>query len=201
MVKTGLILSITSLGLATTATAGGMAEPVVSPTPAPVTVAPAPISRGSEWTGFYAGGQIGYGQVKTPAFSEDQDDLTYGLHAGYNYDLGNFVVGAEFDYDATQISDSGSGIDLDAVARLKLRAGYDAGPFLPYVTAGVAQAYTGGALDADDNGVLYGVGMDYQFAPNLRVGGELLKHEFDNYAGSGADIEATTLAARVSYNF
>ena len=201
MVKTIMMTALATLGFATTVSAGGMADPVMTPAPAPVAVAPAPIPRGSDWTGFYAGGQLGYGQVETPAFSADQDDLIYGVHAGYNYDLGNFVVGAEIDYDWTQIGDSGSGIDLDNVARLKLRAGYDAGQFLPYITAGMAQAYTGGALDADDDGTLYGVGMDYQFAPNLRVGGELLKHEFDNFAGSGADIDATTLAARVSYNF
>ena len=139
MVKTILITSLATLGLGTTVSAGGMADPVMVPAPAPVAVAPAPIPRGSDWTGFYAGGQLGYGQVETPAFSEDQDDLIYGLHAGYNYDLGNFVVGAEIDYDWTQIGDSGSGIDLDNVARLKLRAGYDAGQFLPYITAGMAR--------------------------------------------------------------
>lgn len=201
MVKTTTMAVFAAASMATSLSAGSLAEPVAAPTPAPVAVAPAPIRRGGEWTGFYGGAQLGYGQVETPAFTDDADDLLYGLHAGYNYDLGNFVVGAEVDYDWTQISDSGSGIDLDNVARFKVRAGYDAGDLLPYVTLGAAKAFTGGALDADDDGTFYGVGMDYQFAPNLRVGGELLTHDFDDFAGSGADIEATTIAARVSYNF
>ena len=54
-------------------------------------------------------------------FDSEARDLIYGLHAGYNYDLGNFVVGGQIDYDWTQISDSGSGIDLDNVARMKAR--------------------------------------------------------------------------------
>jgi len=201
MVRTVVMASVAMLGTASAVQAGSMADPVLESTPAPIAVAPAPIPRGSDWTGFYGGTQLGYGQVETPAFSADADDLLYGVHAGYNYDLGNFVVGAEVDYDWMQISDSGSGIDLDNVARFKVRAGYDAGQLLPYVTLGAAKAFTSGALDADDDGTFYGVGMDYQFAPNLRVGGELLTHEFDDFASTGSDIDATTLAARVSYNF
>ena len=36
-----------------------------------------------------------------------------------SYDFGNFVIGGEIDYDCTQISDSGSGIDLDNVAQFE----------------------------------------------------------------------------------
>ena len=203
MVRQSLFISVAALGLASTAQAGGLGDVVTEAAPTPVAVVPvaAPIQRGSDWTGFYGGAQLGYGLVETPAFDEDADDLLYGLHAGYNYDLGNFVVGAEVDYDWTQISDSGSGIDLENVARLKVRAGYDAGDFLPYVTLGAARAFTGGALDASDDGQYFGAGLDYQLGSNLRFGGEVLRHQFEDFDGSGADIDATTIAARVSFNF
>lgn len=203
MVRNSLIISAIALGAATTAQAGSLADPAVEAAPTPVAVVPvvAPTPRGNDWTGFYAGAQLGYGQLESDAFDEDAEDLLYGVHAGYNYDFGNFVIGGEIDYDWTQISDSGSSIDLDNVARLKLRAGYDAGEFLPYVTVGAARAFTGGALDANDDGQFFGVGLDYQVGSNLRVGGEVLRHEFEDFDGSGADIEATTFAARVSYNF
>lgn len=187
--------------LALPAFAGGLTEPVVAPAPVPVPVAPAPVARGADWSGFYAGGQLGYGRAESDAFGEDGEDFLYGAHAGYNYDFGQFVLGGELDVDGTNISDSDSGIDLDAVARLKLRAGYDAGQYMPYVVAGAAQAYTGGALDDDDTGAFAGVGLDYQMSPNLRVGGEILRHQFDDFADSGADIDATTISGRVSYNF
>lgn len=155
----------------------------------------------ADWTGFYAGAQLGYGRVDTPLFDSEARDLIYGLHAGYNYDLGNFVVGGEIDYDWTQIGDSGSGIDLNNVARLKARAGLDMGQYMPYVTLGAAQAWTGGAVSVDDRGIFGGVGVDYRLSDMLSVGGEILQHQFEDFNDSGADIDATTLSARVSYSF
>jgi len=35
----------------------------------------------------------------------------------------------------------------------------------------------------------------------MRFGAEVLQHQFDDFDGSGNDIDATTLAARVSFNF
>lgn len=199
--KLALAASLSTLALASTASAGGMAPAVVEPAQAPVP-APAPVVYGSDWTGFYAGAQVGYGKSKSPAFSQDIDGAVYGVHAGYNYDFGQYVLGGEVDYDKTNISDAaGSGIELDSVARLKLRAGYDAGSFLPYFTAGVAQAKTTGSLAATDTGNFYGLGVDYMVSPNVMVGGEVLKHKFSNFDNSGADVDATTLTARVSFKF
>ena len=156
---------------------------------------------GEDWSGFYAGAQLGYSRVDTPLFDEQASDLLYGLHAGYNYDLGNFVVGGELDYDWTQIGDSGSGIELESVARLKVRAGLDAGAYMPFVTLGAAQAWTSGAASIDDRGIFGGVGVDYKLSDTIRVGGEILQHKFEDFGDSGSDIDATTLAARVSYSF
>ncbi|WP_108814993.1 outer membrane protein [Loktanella sp. Alg231-35] len=183
------------------ASAGGMAEPVIAPAPAPAPVmAPAPVRMGSDWTGFYAGGQIGYGQLDSDALADDTDGLTYGVHAGYLYDLGTIVLGAELDVDGTEIEDDAADIALDSVARAKLRVGYDAGVWMPYLTAGVARATTSGALDETDDGSFAGLGLDYQVSNNIRVGGEVLQHQFDDFGGA-ADIDATTASARVSFSF
>ncbi len=203
--KTFMTLSAaTLLATGTAAFAGGMAEPVMTPAPtvvaAPVAVAP----MSADWSGFYAGASLGYGQVSASdnLFNgEEPDGALYGLHAGYNYDFGRFVLGGELEYQGTDIQDDASGIDLDAVARAKVRAGYDAGNFMPYLTAGYAQAYTGGALDADDGGAFYGVGVDYQFGQNFVIGAEVLQHQFDDFDGTGVDLDATTASLRVSYKF
>lgn len=191
------------VGLSGAANAGGLAEPVIQQAPTPMAApAPAPVSYGGDWGGFYAGGQLGWGQLDADAFGdEDPDGALYGVHAGYNYDFGSFVLGAELDYDATDISDAATGIDLDSVARLKVKAGYDMGQFLPYVTAGVAQATTSGALDGTDDGQFAGLGVDYQYNDRIRVGAEALQHQFDDFDGTGNDIDATTIAARVSFTF
>ena len=201
--NTRLIATTTALVISgtTAAFAGGLTEPVVAPQPAPVAVAPAPVYTGADWSGFYAGASLGYGQVDADGFADDTEDYTYGAHIGYLHDLGNFVLGAELEYDATEITDAATGINIDGVARAKVRAGYDAGAFLPYVTAGVAQAYTSGGLEADDTGYFGGVGVDYAVSENIRVGAEVLRHQFDDFNGGGTDIEATTAAVRVGFTF
>ena len=202
LITSGLMTAVI-LGLTTAPVlAGGLNEPVMSPPgAAPIIIAaPAPV-RSADWTGFYAGAQLGYGQLKSDAIDEDPQDLLYGVHAGYLYDLGNIVVGAELDYDMTEIGFAAPAVDLDSVARFKLRAGYDAGAFQPYLTAGVAQASVSGALDGTTDGQFAGLGLDYQLSDSFRVGGEVLAHQFDNLVDSGVDVEATTLTLRASYNF
>ena len=202
LIKSGLMTAVI-LGLTTAPVlAGGFAEPIATPpVAAPVIIAaPAPMMS-TDWTGFYAGAQLGYGQLQSDAIDEDPQDLLYGVQAGYLYDLGNIVVGAELDYDMTNIGFALPAVDLDSVARFKLRAGYDAGAFQPYLTAGVAQATVSGALDGTSDGQFAGLGLDYQLSDSFRVGGEVLAHQFDNLVDSGVDVEATTLTLRASYNF
>lgn len=200
MKKLGLIL-IPSLVASGTALAGSATyeapmEPVVQVTQS---ATPAPISQGGNWTGAYGGFQLGYGDVETTgAATETGDDLLYGVHGGYNYDFGRFVLGGELDYDFSDISLSGAGGDIDSIGRAKLKAGYDLGSTLLYGTAGVAVA---DATLGNDNGTFYGVGVSYQMTPDWTVGGEVLAHQFDDFDGTGVDIEANTLSLRASYNF
>ena len=184
------------------AMAGGLNTPIVEPAPAPV-AAPAPVvNYGADWTGFYAGAQLGYGSVKSPLLTDKADGLIYGVHAGYNYDFGTFVLGGEVDYDkGDSIRDAGSGIELDSVTRVKLRAGYDAGKWLPYITVGGARAQVKGGANLTDNGEFAGVGVDYRLSNNMTVGAEVLQHQFKNFGGTGSKVDATTATARVSYNF
>jgi len=184
------------------ANAGGLAEPVIAPTPAPVP-APAPIPTGRDWTGFYGGGSLGFGSLDLDGVDGDFEGALYGLHAGYNYDLGSFVLGGELEASATNdFTLDGGDLELENVLRAKVRAGYDAGNYLPYVTAGWAQASVddgaGGTLE--DDGIFYGVGLDYAFGDTITVGGEYLRHDFEDFDG-GSDIQADTFGLRVSYNF
>lgn len=185
------------------ATAGGLAEPVA--TPAPVTVAPAPVQMGNDWTGFYAGGQLGFGKLDSDQIldSDDPSGAIYGVHAGYNYDLGSLVVGGEIDYDATNIEVDSPATDVDSVARLKAKLGYDAGLFMPYVTAGVARMETSGTTwDGETDGSFAGLGLSYMATDTLMVGGEVLQHQFEDVAdNAGTDIDATTLSLRASFKF
>jgi len=202
------------------AMAGGFTPSVASPAPvaAPVVVAPTPIvpaSTGSDWTGFYVGGQFGYGNLSVDdnngaTDDDDFDGATYGLHAGYMRDFGRFVLGAEIDFDGSQISvgEGAGAVDLDTVARAKLRAGYDAGRFLPYVTAGYASAQLSSDDDATDallddryDGHFYGLGVAYQINDRFMTSAEVLRHSFEDTPVADFDTDVTTISLRGSIRF
>lgn len=201
MKRFALFAAAALMGVGTGAKAGSLAEPVVTAAPEPV-FTPAPVPVSADWTGFYAGGSLGYADVTEPGttLGDEVNGLTYGVHAGYDYDFGALVLGGEVEYSLFDVTDAVSGLEVDSVTRLKVRAGYDAGDFLPYATFGGARLATSG-IDGEDEGYFYGVGADYRMTDSIRVGAELLRHEFDDYAGTGVDVDATTLGARVSFQF
>jgi outer membrane immunogenic protein len=138
------------------------------------------------------------------------DGKSYGVHVGYMHDAGSYVLGGEFDYNSldfdevsidvggTKVTESIDDDSDDSIMRLKLRAGYDAGQFLPYVTVGMAR------IDSEDestNGTFYGAGVEVLATGNFMIGGEILQHQFDDAFDSGLDIEATTMSLRASYKF
>ena len=141
------------------------------------------------WTGSYAGVQLGYGDLGAPA---GETGVIGGIHLGYGQDFGRIVLGAEADYD---FADLGS---VDGIGRLKLRAGYDFGQALGYVTAGVARADAAGT---DDTGPVYGIGFAYRLDNGIDFGAEVLHHDFDGATGGAGDLDATTITVRGSIRF
>ncbi len=170
------------------------ADPVIEP------AAPAPVAPATpNWTGFYGGAQLGYANVDTNLAGVDGDGFIGGLTAGYDYDLGNWVIGAGLDYDWTDIN-LGGAATLENVWRAKLRGGYKIGNGLLYATGGYAEADTD-TLGSDD-GYFIGGGYEHAVMENFTVGGEVLYHEFDNFGGGGGpDVEATTVQLRGTFRF
>ena len=168
-----------------------------TPEPDPVISEPAPVVASSpDWTGFYAGGQIGYGDVDlSPGGSGD--DIIGGIVGGYDHDLGNgWVIGGGLDYDFAEISVGA--IDVEEVFRAKLRGGYKIGNGLIYGTGGYAWADTNVA--GDDDGYFIGGGYEHFVTEKFTVGGEVLYHDFDNFTGT-TDVEATTVQLRGTFRF
>ncbi len=182
----------------------------IDSTPMESIAPPAPYSVSPNWTGFYAGGQMGYINVELSAGGVSGDDNGFigGLVAGFDYDLGDLVIGAGFDYDWSDIGDSAGvvSVDLDNIWRAKLRGGYKIGNGLLYATAGYAEvevsASAGGlSVSADDDGYFVGAGYDHLVSQNMSLGGEVLYHEFDNFLSSGVDAEVVTAQVRATYRF
>jgi outer membrane immunogenic protein len=193
--------AIAALTLAGPALAGGPA--VVEPEPT-VTTAYEPVAAPSaDWSGFYAGAQLGYADVSSDPDGLDGNGYLGGVHAGYRWDFGQFVAGAEVDYDTAEVDIGPADADsIDDVARLKLMGGAEFGNSLIYATAGAARASaTVGGVDRSDNGYFIGAGMDYAIGDRWTVGGELLQHKFDDFDDSGVDLDATTVKAKVALRF
>jgi opacity protein-like surface antigen len=169
-------------------------EPLIA-APAPVAVAP-----NGEWTGFYAGGQLGFGDVGSTG-AQSGNGMTAGLLGGYRMDFGQFVAGAEANYDWANI-DLGAGESLDHIARLKLIGGYDMGNTLLYGTVAAVRAdATLGGTSSSDIGWGAGIGVDYALTNSMTLGAEVMEHRFDNFSGTGTDLDATTLNARLGFRF
>ena len=191
---------IATLALATPALAGGPVEVAPEPTVMP---APAPVARSAvDWTGPYIGAQLGYADIDSNGGGLDGNGFLGGVHAGYRWDFGSYVAGAEIDYDSADIDLGGTAGTLDDVARLKLMGGAKFGNSLLYATAGAARASaTVGTDSLSDSGWFIGAGMDVAVSERWSVGGELLQHRFSDFDGSGVDLDATTLKAKVSLRF
>jgi opacity protein-like surface antigen len=187
--------------LAAPAFAGG--PTVVAEEPALAPVATPMAAPGLDWTGVYAGAQLGYGDVDSNGAGLDGNDWFGGIHAGYRWDLGNWVAGTELSYDATNIAlGAVAGNELSDVMALKLQAGREIGNSLVYGTLGAARANASvGGVDLRDNGFVYGLGVDYAVSDRWTVGGEVTQHDFNDFDGTTVDFDATTVKAKVGLRF
>ncbi len=164
------------------------------------------------WTGFYAGAHGGYGWALDEPGGFDVSGGLLGMHAGYNYQMGQTVLGIEGDYTGSWMEDtrgSGAGpvtLDVDYFASLRARLGYTVGSALVYGTIGYAWAEAGTSglgvgRTSDFGGLVLGAGVDYKFAPNwsARVEGLSYWLEPDNSANVD-DLDAAAIRAGVTWH-
>ena len=146
------------------------------------------------WTGFYVGGSAGYGWLEDvdyappPGFPNplyDQgDDYVFGGHAGYLYQYGNFVVGAEAEAIKLDITYDGfTFITFDNSYALKARAGYAFDRFLVSGHAGAVYAETN-FNGLKDWGWAAGANIDYALTDNIIVGAQYTHYNFTEFDGT-----------------
>ncbi len=187
----------------------GTLEP--APAPEPI-IAPAPAAPSADWSGFYVGGQLGYGfgELSFDVDDFDLDGVIGGFHAGYLWDTGQFVFGPEIQYDFADLTvtdaDGNTG-SFDEILRLKLRGGAEVGPRgLVFGSVGAAYANfdgVGGVLDIDfdDPGLVLGFGYEHQITDQWSIGGEYQWHQFDDFGAPDNDVNLQTIHLRASFNF
>jgi len=149
-----------------------------------------------DWTGSYAGAAVGFADIDVNDGALSGEGESAGLFAGYNYDAGGIVYGAEFDFDSTEYEITGTDITIDTTTRLKGRVGVPVGNGLAYGVGGIISA-TSDQLP-DGQGYLYGVGYDLRVGQNGIVGAELLGHQFED---DDREVEVNTFRVRAGFNF
>jgi outer membrane immunogenic protein len=163
----------------------------------------------SNWGGFYAGVSGGYSWGTTtvdPAVgagssSNNSQGWTLGGTAGYNMDMGGFVLGAEADLNWADIGYSqanpGGGTftaKTDFYGTVRGRAGIPIGQVMPFATLGVA--YGRGSAQVDNAGVTTsqsanhlgwtaGLGLEAQATSNLSLKAEYLYVDLGSQAYNG----------------
>lgn len=147
-----------------------------------------------DWSGFFLGASIAHHGADTNSVSGQYSGVP-GLHLGYDLDFGQLVLGGEVEIERAQFQ-AGS-VEIQEMQRIKLRAGYDFGRTLGYVTLGGVRAET----EQDHaTGAVVGVGLTYSLNQNLQVGGELLYQDIDGLEAGGLR-RSNSLSLRASFRF
>jgi outer membrane immunogenic protein len=147
-------------------------------------------SPGFNWTGFYLGINGGGGWGRSQWDGVDKFSTSGGLiggTVGYNWQINQFVLGAEGDIDWSGIGGSttlrcppGCATRNHWLSTVRGRLGYAFDRFLPYVTAGLAvgdiaatvPGFPAGSVTSA--GWTIGAGIEYGLVSNVSIKAEYL---------------------------
>jgi len=217
--KKYLLASVAAIGLvaagaASAADLPSRKGPVVAPVYAPVFT----------WTGFYVGANAGYGWGDVNgnggvAFTNtgDLDGFVGGGQLGYNYQIGQFVLGLEADIQGADLSTGNSlggvRVKTDYYGTVRARAGVAFDRFLPYVTGGWAYGNVKTSIPAlafstdqsHTSGWALGGGLEYAVTNNLVAGVEYMYVDLGEKrvlnTGTKVGTDFSVVRARLSYKF
>lgn len=196
-------------------------------------------ARAEDWSGLYLGGHVGVANRESEwidldgdwvgdgevASDDDVDATAFGAHAGYNWQFGNWVLGARggftyADLSETEIIFGDVVVDnsLSFTADARLNAGYSFGAYLPYATIGVAysdleHSWAEGDDTSDswpdfsnDVATVYGAGLEYALSPSWSVGVEYLIYDFGSETSRNLDqwdmeVDTDSSVAQFTLNY
>lgn len=197
------------------------------------------------WTGFYVGGELGWirtdpvyttgalllGTPFVVSAATGKDGMSYGVLAGYNYQMGNVVLGIEGDFEGWTVGKirytAITGDFLTAHSKwggsVRGRLGYAADRVLLYIAGGAAfvssqtSIPTTGISFGGNNtrvGWTVGAGLDYAFTNNWFTGVEYRYSQFQSQSliypipvlnlgtiGLKQDLSNNQIMARIGYRF
>ncbi|HZP69563.1 MAG TPA: outer membrane protein [Pseudolabrys sp.] len=194
---------------AATLTAGSAAAADLPRGPAPYYPPPSSIYN---WTGPYAGLNVGYEWSKVTNTAIEPSGVAGGGQLGYNWQISQFVFGAETDIQASAADDTFAPYKFSNpwFGTLRGRAGFAINNMLLYGTFGLAYGELKGEFfGIDENkthvGWTGGAGLEVGFAPSWSAKVEYLYMDLGNrsYTITGTDngLHANYLRLGVNYHF
>ncbi|HEY6861301.1 MAG TPA: outer membrane protein [Pseudolabrys sp.] len=191
------------------AAAGSAAAADLPRGPAPYYPPPASIYN---WTGLYAGLNLGYEWGKVTNSSIDPSGVAGGGQIGYNWQIGQFVFGAETDIQISGADDTFAPYKFSNpwFGTLRGRAGFAINNILLFGSLGLAYGdLKGESLGIDESKTLAGwagsLGMEVGFTPNWSAKVEYLYMDLGSraYTITGVDngLQASYLRFGVNYHF
>ncbi|KAA5599596.1 porin family protein [Blastochloris sulfoviridis] len=191
---------------------------------------PAAAAYAFSWTGFYVGGHLGYGwgsnDWTAPSWapgsvSTDFDGFVGGGQLGFNYQMGNIVLGLQGDLSGANLE--GKVFDIDGdwlenkatwIAALTARLGFTADRALFYIKGGAAwtdvdsTAVVGNTVYSKSetrDGWTLGAGVEYAFAPNWTTFVEYDYYDFGNkntiFDGDLYKVDTDVSVVKVGVNY
>lgn len=205
MKKRALVISVAIA----TAAASSAAAADLPRGPAPYYPPPASIYN---WTGLYAGLNLGYEWGKVTNSSIDPGGIAGGGQIGYNWQIGQFVFGAETDIQISGADDTFAPYKFSNpwFGTLRGRAGFAINNVLLFGSLGLAYGdLKGEFLGIDESKTLVGwagsLGMEVGFTPNWSAKVEYLYMDLGSraYTITGVDngLQASYLRLGVNYHF
>jgi outer membrane protein OmpA-like peptidoglycan-associated protein len=171
------------------------------------------------WSGFYIGGDFGYGgskfksTISQPGENKYAKGILGGVHAGYNWQMSSFVFGLEADGSLTDhkthISDNK--FRNDVLASLRGRLGITFNQIMLYGTGGVglargkAHSSSGMTKRYSKFRPVLGAGAEFAFNSNFSVRAEFLDYIGNNTSIGGEDSGGNKLGniwvSRVGFSY
>ncbi len=196
-------------------------------------------AQAQDWSGLYMGASAGtanresewtdvdgdWGPDGEIITSDDVDAAALGAHVGYNWQFGNWVVGAQGGVTVADLSESqvifGDVVvdnSLSFIADARVNAGYSFGAVLPYVTVGAAysdleHSWAEGNDTNDswpdfgnETAIVYGAGVEYAFSSKWSAGVEYLVYDFGSESSTNPndfrmDVETQTNVLQLTLNY
>ena len=179
----------------------------IVPTPGPYVVPPPP-----GWTGPYVGINGGYQFGKVENLPLKPSGVLGGIQGGYNWQSGQFVLGAETDLQLSTADDTFAPYQFSNpwFGTVRGRAGYAFSNILVYGTAGLAfgelRGQTFGLTETHTSaGWTAGLGAEVGFAPHWSAKIEYLYVDLSDSAfaitGVSNGYRSNMIRAGVNYHF